>query len=54
MRMGFSAALDKCIEDVTNMAWHLSLKRSIDALWQQAFHQPRDKITYALWDHMVM
>ena len=48
-----SDALEKEMEDITNMAFHLSLKRTLDQLWQQSWTAPEPRTVYILWDHMV-
>ena len=45
--------LEAEMEDVANMAWHLSLKRTVDSLWAAHWNTPRPRVLYGLWDHMV-
>ena len=41
-------------EDVANMFWHLSLKRTIEAQWVACWTAPAEGVQYMLWDHMVL
>ena len=50
---GLATAIMDSLEDVKNFSWHISLKRTIDALWQQSYYAPSPGTFYMLWDHMV-
>lgn len=45
--------LEPEVEDVQNIAWHYSLKRSVEVLYEAHWNSPRVKTQYAIWDHMA-
>ena len=45
--------LEPEVEDVKNIAWHYSLKRSVDLLFQAHWTAPKPKTQYAIWDQMA-
>jgi hypothetical protein len=49
----FIEGLVASLEDVQNMAWHFSLKRTVEMLWKEAWYQPSQYTLYGLWDHMA-
>ena len=50
----FIEALEGSLEDVQNMAWHLTLKATVDRLWKECWYHPSALILYGLWDHMAL
>ena len=52
--VAFSSAVRGFEEDVSNFAWHMSLRRTVDECWRKAWHEPSPATQYLLWDHMVL
>ena len=48
-----AAEITDLLPDVENMAWHLSLRRTIEKLWKESWYAPRMRTCYGLWDHMA-
>ena len=46
--------LEGCMVEVENMAFHLSLKRTVDHLWDECWYRPKITTLYGLWDHMAL